>query len=106
MIQLKKELTDWELGNDIMCNVVDKMRELSDECSNTNPAISKLLLNISLDFGTLVNDLMCENSPNSSQIRMCPEHISKDEDTGEVIGVYSYFDGSSIYKKDKEGKRL
>ena len=94
-------MTDWELGNDIMCNIVDKMKELSGECNKTNPLISDLLQNIALDFGTLVNDLMEDNS----KIRMCPEHTAEDEDTNETIGVYSYFDGSSIYKKDKIKKR-
>lgn len=92
-------MTDWELGNDIMCNIVDKMKELSEECDSTNPVVSRLLSNIALDFGTLVNDLMANEG---SDIRMCPEHLSEDEETGEMIGVYTYFDGSSIYKKDKK----
>lgn len=79
-------MTNWELGNDIMCNIVDKMKELSSECSKTNPLISDLLQNIALDFGTLVNDLM----EGDSKIRMCPEHIAEDEETGEEVGIYSY----------------
>jgi len=95
-------MTDWELGNDIMCSLVDKMKELSNECKSTNPVVSELLMNIALDFGTLVNDLM----DSADHTRMCPEHIVEDEDNeGEMIGVYSYFDGSSVYKKDKEKKR-
>ncbi len=87
-------MTDWELGNSLMCNVVDKMKEISNECEKKNPLIADLLQKIAMDFGVLVNDLMSHGD--SKSIRMCPEDTE----------CYTYFDGNSIYEKDKTKPRV
>lgn len=58
-------MTNWELGNDIMCSLVDKMDELAKECSHEQEDVAKLLRGVALDFGYLVNRLMDD--------RLCPE---------------------------------
>lgn len=84
-----KPITNYELGNDIMHNIVDRMKELATESKHTHPIVSKLLNDLALDFGPLVNDLMDDG------IRLCPER----EDS------YVYFDGGRIYDRHKEYKR-
>lgn len=74
-------MTNWELGNDIMCNLVDKMVELSAECESTNPQVAELLNELALDFGPLVNRLMNEDNHWDG---MCPTRLSS----------YKFFDGT------------
>lgn len=86
-------MTNWELGNEIMHNIVDNMRELSNECEKTHPVISRLLNTIALDFGPLVNNLMDDGT------EMCPTH-------GIFLKNGYFFDGKSKHflenKKEKE----
>lgn len=60
-----KNMTNWELGNEIMCGIVDKMYEVARECEKSHPLASKILTNKALDFGPMVNNLMEDT--------MCPE---------------------------------
>ena len=82
-------MTDWELGNDIMCGVVDKMMELSKEAEAKQPGVARLLRDIARDFGPLVNRLMNDKD---DPIGMCPVHPDEE---------YMYFDGTEkdYYKK-------
>lgn len=85
-------MTDWELGNEIMCGPVDRLKELALECSKSQPKVSGLLMALAMDFGPLVNRLMNDED---SEIGMCPVR-ENDE-----AGTYRYFDGTSkmLYKK-------
>lgn len=60
-------MTNWELGNDLLHSVCDKLRELSEECKESHPKYADILWNHSVSLGVHVNDLMA--GPN----RICPE---------------------------------
>lgn len=61
-------MTDWELGNDILNNLLDEMRGLAKECMETHPDISNMLQMNAMAWGCHVNGLM-----NDGQVG-CPEH--------------------------------
>ena len=61
----------WELGNDIMHQLCDKMSDLAKECERSHPAVSAYLVKLSLELGITANDLM---EP-SSGLRMASEPI-------------------------------
>lgn len=85
-------MTDWELGNEIMCGPVDRLKELAFECSSSRPQVSQLLMDLALDLGPLVNRLMNDSDDTSG---LCP---CREE--GDNL-YYMYFDGTSkkIYDK-------
>lgn len=51
-------LTDWELGNDLLCNICDGMMRLSEECEETHPTVALKLKFIRLALGVDANELM------------------------------------------------
>lgn len=55
-------MTNYELGNDILHNLVDRMNELANECSYEQRMIAELLKDLALDFGPVVNRLMGDGS--------------------------------------------
>lgn len=62
-------MTNWELGNSIMCNLVDKMRELEGDTTPDQHRFALMLSNLAYDLGPIVNNLMDDG------IGMCPEHV-------------------------------
>lgn len=58
-------MTNWELGNEIMCSVADKMRDLSDECRLSHPQTSDFLKYLAIDLGPISNQL--------TGVGLCPE---------------------------------
>lgn len=59
-------MTDWEIGNDIMCTLIDKMNELAEECEISQPMIASALRANALGWGTTVNILQGDG--------ICPEN--------------------------------
>jgi hypothetical protein len=84
-------MTNWELGNDLMHRIRDNLCEIARECESTRPEVAKLLDNLALDFGPLVNRLMNDN--HSQPDGMCPSRMGY---------KYVYFNGCSneVFKPD------
>lgn len=55
-------MTDWEIGNDILNNVIDTMNELAKECHESHPDIAEKLRMNALAWGYHVNGLMDSDS--------------------------------------------
>jgi hypothetical protein len=55
------QITNWELGNEIMHHVCDELADLEVECKISHPEISKILHKTRLSLGPIVNDLMKDN---------------------------------------------
>jgi len=72
--------TNWEIGNDIMHNICDKMAELEHEIEKDHPEIALILFKNRLMYGPLVNTLMDDElglCPTATKIGKIPSRLQE-----------------------------
>ena len=52
--------TNYEIGNDILHSLCDRMLELENECGEKHPEVAMVLRKTRLSYGPLVNSMMDE----------------------------------------------